>query len=81
MLDLHYSGEGWEIVRKYLTQYVPKDHVMWPMFMESSKVPGKCLVRMKIDELYRDVSVDVHLCVYVVFIFICHSIFTALFPT
>ncbi|KAI9282553.1 hypothetical protein BY458DRAFT_467836 [Sporodiniella umbellata] len=54
VLDLHYSGEGWEIVRKYLSLYVPKDHAMWPMFMETVKVPGKCLVRMKIDELYRD---------------------------
>ncbi|KAI9282555.1 IucC family-domain-containing protein [Sporodiniella umbellata] len=54
VLDLHYTGEGWEIVRKYLNLYIPKDHVMWPMFMETAKVPGKCLVRMKIDELYRD---------------------------
>ncbi|RCI03970.1 hypothetical protein CU098_008640 [Rhizopus stolonifer] len=54
VLDLHYSGEGWEIVRKYMNLYVPKDHVMWPMFMETAKVPGKCMVRMKIDELYRD---------------------------
>ncbi|RCH99628.1 hypothetical protein CU097_013512 [Rhizopus azygosporus] len=54
VLDLHYSGEGWEIVRKYMTHYIPKDHIMWPMFMEPRKVPGKCLVRMKIDELYRD---------------------------
>ncbi|KAG1462348.1 hypothetical protein G6F56_005538 [Rhizopus delemar] len=54
VLNLHYSGEGWEIVRKYMNLYVPKDHVMWPMFMETAKVPGKCMVRMKIDELYRD---------------------------
>jgi hypothetical protein len=36
---------------------VPKDHSMWKSFMEDEKVPGKCLVRMKIEELYRDVSI------------------------
>lgn len=56
VLDLHYNGIGWEIVRNHMGELIPKDHVMWPMFMEKEKVPGKCLVRMKIDELYRDVS-------------------------
>lgn len=54
VLGLHYNGVGWEIVRKRMTELIPKDHVMYPMFMENDKVPGKCLVRMKIDELYRD---------------------------
>lgn len=58
VLDLHYNGIGWEIVRNRMTELIPKEHVMWPMFMEHDKVPGKCLVRMKIDELYRDVSVN-----------------------
>ncbi|KAI8993577.1 IucC family-domain-containing protein [Pilobolus umbonatus] len=56
VLDLHYDGSGWDIVRGHMKRLIPKDHVMWPMFMEAEKVPGKCLVRMKIDELYRDVS-------------------------
>lgn len=56
VLDLHYNGAGWEIVRNKMSELIPKDHVMWPMFMGHEKVPGKCLVRMKIDELYRDVS-------------------------
>ncbi|KAI7906507.1 IucC family-domain-containing protein [Cokeromyces recurvatus] len=54
VLGLHYNGIGWEMVRKRMSELIPKDHIMWPMFMESEKVPGKCLVRMKIDELYRD---------------------------
>ncbi|CEP15762.1 hypothetical protein [Parasitella parasitica] len=54
VLDLHYNGVGWAIVRNKMHQLIPKDHVMWPMFMGHEKVPGKCLVRMKIDELYRD---------------------------
>lgn len=56
VLNLHYNGVGWDIVRKRVSELVPKDHVMYPMFLEDDKVPGKCLVRMKIDELYRDVS-------------------------
>ncbi|KAI7892511.1 IucC family-domain-containing protein [Mucor mucedo] len=54
VLGLHYNGVGWEIVRNRMSELIPKDHVMWPMFMAHDKVPGKCLVRMKIDELYRD---------------------------
>lgn len=56
VLGLHYNGVGWEIVRNRMSELIPKDHAMWPMFMDHEKVPGKCLVRMKIDELYRDVS-------------------------
>ncbi|KAI8636368.1 IucC family-domain-containing protein [Parasitella parasitica] len=54
VLNLHYNGVGWEMVRNKMCELIPKDHVMWPMFMGHEKVPGKCLVRMKIDELYRD---------------------------
>ncbi|KAI9480956.1 MAG: IucC family-domain-containing protein [Benjaminiella poitrasii] len=54
VLGLHYNGVGWEMVRNHMSELIPRDHVMWPMFMEAEKVPGKCLVRMKIDELYRD---------------------------
>ncbi|KAI8334810.1 IucC family-domain-containing protein [Chlamydoabsidia padenii] len=54
VLDLHYDGRGWAMVRKHLTRLVPKDHSLWKPFMEDEKVPGKCLVKMKIEELYRD---------------------------
>ncbi|CAO3639591.1 unnamed protein product [Cunninghamella blakesleeana] len=54
VLDLHYDGRGWAMVRKHLTNLIPKDHHMWKSFMEDDKVPGKCMVRMKIEELYRD---------------------------
>ncbi|KAG0171015.1 hypothetical protein DFQ30_001634 [Apophysomyces sp. BC1015] len=56
VLDLHYNGKGWELLRGHMSRMIPKDHSMWTVFMESTKVPGKCLVRMKIEELYRDVS-------------------------
>ncbi|KAL0083998.1 IucC family-domain-containing protein [Phycomyces blakesleeanus] len=54
VLDLHYNGVGWELLRKHMSQMIPRDHPMWKVFMETPKVPGKCLVRMKIEELYRD---------------------------
>ncbi|ORZ18745.1 IucC family-domain-containing protein [Absidia repens] len=54
VLDLHYDGRGWAMVRKHLTRLVPQDHYMWKNFMQDEKVPGKCMVRMKIEELYRD---------------------------
>lgn len=56
VLGLHHNGRGWDMVRKHFTALVPKDHSMYAYFMEQDKVPGKCLVRMKIQELYRDVS-------------------------
>ncbi|KAI8075150.1 IucC family-domain-containing protein [Gongronella butleri] len=54
VLDLHYSGEGWRLVRKHLTRLVPQDHELWNVLMEQEKVPGKCMIRMKMEELYRD---------------------------
>ncbi|KAI8384841.1 IucC family-domain-containing protein [Radiomyces spectabilis] len=54
VLDLHYNGKGWELLRTHMAAMVPKDHPMWAVFMDSTKVPGKCMVRMKIEELYRD---------------------------
>ncbi|KAI7869191.1 hypothetical protein BDF14DRAFT_1785851 [Spinellus fusiger] len=54
VLGMHYDGRGWAILRGYMAKMIPRDHSMWPVFMETKKVPGKCLMRMKIEELYRD---------------------------
>ncbi|CDS10223.1 hypothetical protein LRAMOSA02899 [Lichtheimia ramosa] len=54
VLDLHHNGRGWELVRKRFKQVVPEDDPMYTYFMEQRKVPGKCLMRMKLNELYRD---------------------------
>ncbi|KAF7722628.1 hypothetical protein EC973_002900 [Apophysomyces ossiformis] len=54
VLDLHYDGTGWAIVKGYMTGMIPKEHALWSVFMENKKFHAKCLVRMKIDELYRD---------------------------
>lgn len=59
VLDLHHNGRGWELVRKRFKEAVPEDNPMYTYFMEQQKVPGKCLMRMKLNELYRDVSISI----------------------
>ncbi|ORZ03340.1 IucC family-domain-containing protein [Syncephalastrum racemosum] len=54
VLGLHYDGRGWSMLRKYLRKLIPRDHPMWPVFMENDCILEKCLVRMKLEELYRD---------------------------
>jgi hypothetical protein len=44
------------MVRKHLTTMIPKNHPLWTVWMCQPEIPGKCLMQMKIDELYRDVS-------------------------
>ncbi|KAG2224869.1 hypothetical protein INT45_008051, partial [Circinella minor] len=56
VLGMHHNGRGWEMVRHYFNEIVPKDDPMYAYFMEQSKVSGKCLISMKLDGLYRDVS-------------------------
>ena len=56
VLGMHHNGRGWEMVRHYFNELVPKDDPMYAYFMEQSKVSGKCLISMKLDGLYRDVS-------------------------
>ncbi|KAI9496318.1 IucC family-domain-containing protein [Zychaea mexicana] len=54
VLGMHHNGRGWEMVRTHLAELIPRDHPMYQFFMVQEKVPGKCLIRMKIEELYRD---------------------------
>ena len=44
VLDLHYNDQGWEIVRKHLSQSIPKDHQLYDAWLspESKMVPSKC---------------------------------------
>ena len=44
VLDLHYNDQGWEIVRKYLSQSIPKDHPLYDAWLspETKMVPSKC---------------------------------------
>ena len=47
VLDLHYNDQGWEIVKKHLSQSVPKDHPLHNAWLspERKKVPSKCDLR------------------------------------
>lgn len=62
VLGLHYDGRGWEIVRREIERNVGRDTWLWKVWMEGEggrqveSVQGKCLLRMKMQGLYRDVS-------------------------
>ncbi|CAM0142647.1 unnamed protein product [Umbelopsis sp. WA50703] len=55
VLGQHYNGRGWSIVRQYLKAMVPQEHPLYKAWLLQTEIPGKCLMQMKIDELYRDV--------------------------
>jgi siderophore synthetase component len=58
ILELHYNGKGWAIVRKHLKAQIPSDHSLYESWMspERKTFPGKCLMRMKMQGMYRFVS-------------------------
>ncbi|KAL1917748.1 uncharacterized protein VTP21DRAFT_3582 [Calcarisporiella thermophila] len=53
-VDLHYNGIGWRLVREKMTTLIPHDHPLFRAWLQSEFVPGKALMRMKLDGLYRD---------------------------
>ncbi|TFY82941.1 hypothetical protein EWM64_g1072 [Hericium alpestre] len=56
LLGLHYNGVAGEILRKHLERNIPRDAWLWKIWMaeDARSVSGKCLMRMKIQGLYRD---------------------------
>ncbi|PIA14897.1 hypothetical protein COEREDRAFT_45656 [Coemansia reversa NRRL 1564] len=52
-LDLHYHGDGWDIVRKSFEQRVSKDHPLHHVWYQAS-FDFKCFISMKLGGLYRD---------------------------
>ncbi|KAG2182392.1 hypothetical protein INT43_007322 [Umbelopsis isabellina] len=54
VLGMHYNGLGWSILRRYLKAMIPQEHPLYKAWLLQSGIPGKCLMQMKIDELYRD---------------------------
>ncbi|KAA1467571.1 hypothetical protein DENSPDRAFT_769364 [Dentipellis sp. KUC8613] len=56
ILDVHYDGTAWEYVRKHMTRNIPRESWLWDVWMSerAKSVSGKCLMRMKIQGLYRD---------------------------
>ena len=58
VLDLHYNDKGWEIVRKHLTQSIPKDHQLYNAWLSPErKMPtgGGC-IRPRIKSINSSVS-------------------------
>ena len=58
VLGLHYSGKGWDIVRKCLREQIPTGHPLERAWLgeETRTVPGKCYMRMRMAGAYRFVS-------------------------
>jgi len=63
VLDLHYNGKGWEIVREELRNNIPEDHPLYDAWLapERKTFPGKCFLRMRMVGAYRFVSVIFYL--------------------
>lgn len=59
VLGMHYDGSGWDMLRRRLKEIIPADHGLYKAWLDpstSSVVPGKCLMRMRLQGAYRDVS-------------------------
>nr|CAG8472420.1 3130_t:CDS:10 [Entrophospora candida] len=52
-LDLHYSGIGWKIIREQLSAIIPRNHLLWELWMRNDKINSKCFLRMKCESLYQ----------------------------
>jgi hypothetical protein len=63
VLRLHGAGAGrdgnaWSIVREHLTREIPRGSWLWSAWMDETvrSIAGKCLMRMKLEGVYREVS-------------------------
>ncbi|KAI0267697.1 IucC family-domain-containing protein [Gloeopeniophorella convolvens] len=56
VLRLHSDGSAWVVVRKHLNREIPRESWLWAAWMDEAveSLPGKCLVRMKLEGVYRD---------------------------
>jgi siderophore synthetase component len=58
VLGLHYSGKGWDVVRRCLRAHVPEGHGLERAWLgaEAKTMFGKCFLRMRMVGAYRHVS-------------------------
>lgn len=56
VLRLHADGSAWEVVRAHLAREIPCESWLWSAWMDpdAKSLPGKCLVRMKLEGVYRE---------------------------
>ncbi|KAJ7221017.1 hypothetical protein B0H12DRAFT_1152136 [Mycena haematopus] len=52
LLGMHHNGLGWEMLRGNLRNVIPRDHGLWKAWMETDTVPGKCLMRMRLQSVH-----------------------------
>lgn len=52
-LDLHYSGQGWSIVRTKLEHYFKPGDIGHELWLSNETCKWKCFIRMKMNELYK----------------------------
>lgn len=59
VLDLHYNGIGWDVVRRQLRENIPSDHLLYALWLSEDvkTFPGKCFMRMRMSSMYRFVSI------------------------
>ena len=60
VLKMHHDGRGWEILRQYMDALIPADHALRKIWLSPNRktVLAKSLMRMRMQDLYRDVSVS-----------------------
>ncbi|KAL0954600.1 hypothetical protein HGRIS_003560 [Hohenbuehelia grisea] len=56
LLGMHHNGRGWEMLRTHLGSVIPEEHPLRDAWLgpENREVPGKCLMRMRLQGVYRD---------------------------
>ncbi|KAF8506286.1 IucC family-domain-containing protein [Hysterangium stoloniferum] len=56
VLGFHHNGRGWELVKSALEARVPEGSGLWDAWLNPKRetVMGKCLLRMKLEGLYRE---------------------------
>jgi siderophore synthetase component len=58
LLELHYNGKGWQVIRMRLREAIPPGHALEKAWLgeEAKTFPGKCFMRMRMAGMYRHVS-------------------------
>ncbi|KAH9068482.1 hypothetical protein EDB83DRAFT_2222676 [Lactarius deliciosus] len=56
VLRLHADGSAWSVVRAHLSREIPRGSWLWSAWMDATvkSLPGKCLLRMKLEGVYRE---------------------------
>ncbi|KAF8896586.1 IucC family-domain-containing protein [Infundibulicybe gibba] len=56
VLGMHSNGRGWEMLRAHMRSVIPESHGLRSAWLkeDSSEVPAKCLLRMRMQDMYRE---------------------------